>query len=100
MPQVKFRAKVETVRHVDNSIAYRCVRVPALKRSHCDMQAFRTDRNWGSYANSDLFLNMLNGAKKRAGVGDVIKLDAVPSAATVDESGFLAVVTIDLPNWR
>ena len=101
MPRVTFRAKVQPVTYMgEDTPRYSRIKVPQLTRAHCDMAAFRTDRNWGAYANSDLFLNMLNGAKKLIGVGEYIRLDEVPTGVTVDTSGFLAEVTFELPNWR
>jgi hypothetical protein len=94
MPDIKFRAKPETVYHMDESVAYVRVKVPALGRQHCDMAAFRRHRRYGSYANSDLFPSMLARAVRDSGVRDYIRLDQLPPAVTVDASGFLATVTI------
>ena len=96
MPQVSFKAKIDDIHYADGSLAYRMVKVPSLKRHHCDMQAFRSHRRFSSYANSDLFPSMLARAVKEAGVGSVIKTTAVPPCVTIDESGFLATVTIYL----
>lgn len=96
MPQVSFKAKIDDIHYADGSLAYRMVKVPALKRHHCDMGAFRSHKRFGSYANSDLFHSMLARAVKEAGVGQVIKTTAIPPCVTIDASGFLAVVTIEL----
>lgn len=96
MASVTFKAKIDDIHFADGSLAYRMLKVPALKRNHCDMSAFRSHRKFGSYANSDLFPAMLARAVKDAGVGAVIKLNSVPPCVTIDASGFLASVTIDL----
>ena len=93
---IKFKGKIETIYNADDSVAWRWVKVPKLERRHCDMVAFRDHPRYGAYANSDLFGNLLTRALKDAGVKDYIKLHDIPACATIDESGFLAVVTINL----
>ena len=100
MPTVTFRAKLENVFYADETLAYTCVKVPAIKHSHCDMNAFRNDKNFGSYANSDLFLGMVKGALKKLGVKEYIKLGELPQGVTVNTSGFIALVTIEVTSWR
>jgi hypothetical protein len=101
MARIEFKAKVQTVYNMDHSVAYRYVQVPAFDRKHCDMCAFRTHPKYGGLANSDLFQGILrrirderfpwsvNGAK-------AFKTDAVPDGVTLDESGFLATVTLNV----
>lgn len=92
-PMIQFRAKVQDFIYAGHDAPeYRYVDVPALKRSHYDMSAFRTHPRFGSYANSDLFPSML----KRAVPYKRIRLDQIPEGVTVDTSGFLALVTITL----
>jgi hypothetical protein len=93
---ITFRAKVKTVWHANDPdlAAWRYVDVPALARRHCDMNAFRRHPKYGSYANSDLFPNVL--ARIRRDVGETIRLDRIPANVTADESGFLAVVVISV----
>lgn len=94
MPAITFRAKAETVWNHDDTPAYRCVKVPAIQRRHCDMNAFRRHPKFGGLANSALFDSLLRRELKAAGVGEWLRLDQLPACATVDEGGFLAVVTI------
>jgi hypothetical protein len=96
MPTITFRAKVENIVYPDGTPAQSRVKVPTLTNRHCDMHAFRTDKKFGPYANSDLFPSVLARAVKALGVRDYIRLDQIPDAVTVDASGFLARVTIDL----
>ncbi|HEY9550590.1 MAG TPA: hypothetical protein VIR45_13925 [Kiloniellaceae bacterium] len=96
MPDIVFRAKVETIHNMDDTVAFRHVKVPNLARRHCDMAAFRADHRYSSYANSDLFPAMLGRAVKALGVGEHIRMDAIPSGVSVDTSGFLARVTITI----
>ena len=87
-----FRAKVKTVYNHDDTPAWRYVAVPVLARSHCDMHEFRTHAKYGGLANSDLFPNILS--RIRRDVGAEIRLDRIPANVKIDESGFLARVTI------
>lgn len=89
---ITFKGKVETLQYVDGSIASVRIKVPTLERRHCNMNAFRQHPKYGAYANSNLFPAML-AQIKRERLGDFIKLDAIPEGVTVDQSGFLAVVT-------
>ena len=71
------------------------VKVPEIKRIHCDMNAFRTSKKFGSYANSDLFLAMLKRFLRENNVPKIIEIDNLPDFVTV-KSGFMAVVEMDL----
>lgn len=96
MATITFRAKPETIHNVDGSVAYVRIKVPMLTRNHCDMHAFRTHSKFGNYANSDLFPSMLAKIKREV-LGDYIRMDyTLPSGVTVDTSGFLALVTIEV----
>ena len=94
MATISFKAKVETIYNMDDSIAYRRVKVPKLERKHCDMHAFRFSPKFGGIANSDLFPNALERLR-RDRLGDYIRLDKIPDGITVDESGFLTAVSFD-----
>jgi hypothetical protein len=96
MPNITFKAKIETIYNADDTVAWQWVKVPAIERRHCDMAAFRTDAKFGGYANSDLFTSMLKRALKEAGVQQHIKLHDLPANVTIDDSGFLARVTISI----
>lgn len=98
MPNVTFRAKVESVYNPDGeSVAFRMFKVPAIKRAHCDMDAFRRHARFGPYANSDMFPGLLRRQLAEQGIKETIRMDRLPACVSVDESGFLARVTIDLP---
>lgn len=95
MARIEFRAKVEAIYNMDDTVAYQRVKVPALERKHCDMAAFRRHPRYGGIANSDIFKNAL-AKLRRDRLGDYIRLDRIPDGVTVDTSGFLAVVTLDV----
>ena len=100
MARIEFRAKPVDVFNVDGSLAYRYIPVPALTRSHCDMNAFRQHPKYGGYANSDLFPGMLRRIRDNTFTWSVngakaFKLDAIPEGVTLDQSGFLARITFD-----
>lgn len=94
MPNITFKAKAEAVYYMDGSVHYHRIKVPKIERRHCDMNAFRTDKKFGPYANSDLFPALLRRAMKDANIPEHIRLDAVPESVEIDTSGFLAQVTI------
>ena len=71
------------------------VKVPVIKRSHCDMNLFRNSKTFGSYANSDLFLSMLARFMRENKVVKVVDIENPPSYCTV-KKGFMSVVSIDL----
>lgn len=82
MANITFKAKIESRR----------IKVPKLTRAHCDIAAFRSHPKFGAFANSDLFQSVLN----RAVPLKFIDLDAMPANVTVDTTGFLAIVTIQV----
>lgn len=97
MAKVTFKAKAETIRYADDSLAWRQIKVPKLGRKHCDMSAFRSHPKIGSFANSDMFPAILARHVKALGISERIRLDQpLPEGVTIDESGFLAVVTIEI----
>lgn len=97
MAGIQFKGKVREMRCADNSLAYRYVAIPELGRQHCDMAAFRSHPKYRDYANSDLFHGILARIKAKVfGPSNRLKLNAIPDGVDVDESGFLAVVTLDV----
>lgn len=72
------------------------VSVPELTRKHCDMDAFRRHPKYTSYANSDLFQNILVGIRRKVAPNGYLRLDRLPEGVSVDASGFLAKVTIEV----
>jgi hypothetical protein len=98
MLTIQFRAKIVTIYYTDDTIAYRRIKIPSIARHHCDMNAFRRSRKFGAYANSDLFLAMVTRALKENGIANFLRMGALPEGVAVDESGFLAGVTITLPD--
>jgi hypothetical protein len=95
--KIQFKAKVQTVFNMDDTPAYHYIAVPVFKRSHVDMNAARQHPKYGMLANSDMFPGVL--AKIRSGIvgGSLgIRMDRIPPNVTVDTSGFLANVVIDV----
>jgi hypothetical protein len=61
------------------------------------MSAFRRHPRYGSFANSDLFQNMLTRIRRDVfGTSDAVRLDRIPSGVLVDTSGFLATVSFEV----
>ena len=98
MATIKFKAKVRDVWDATGTtVDFRIVDVPDLTRKHCAMDEFRRHPKYGSYANSDLFPAMLRRIKMAiTKPGGWIKLDDLPDNVTVDASGFLAIVKIEV----
>ncbi len=96
---VVFKAKVQKVYNMDDTLAYEFVKLPKLSRSHVDMHKFRMSNQFGGYANSDLFIGLLGRAVTKAGVKEIIKLNELPPSVSVDASGFLAEVTIKVDGF-
>lgn len=97
---ITFRQKPEAIVNMDGTHAYDRVRIPVkIERRHCDMHAFRMHPKIGPYANSDFFPSVLARSLKEIGLeaGGYIRLDRVPAGVSVDTSGFLAKVTIEIP---
>ena len=73
--------------------------VPVFQRKHCDMAAFRVHPKYGSFANSDMFSNALARIRQDV-IGseyrNYLKLDSLPANVSVDQTGFLAMVTIEV----
>lgn len=93
---ITFRGKIESVYNPDDSLAWRYIKIPKIERRHCDMESFRRDSRFGGYVNSDLFGALLSRQFKERGIKETIRLDKIPDCVAIDESGFLARVTISL----
>ncbi len=95
MATIKFKAKVQTVFNMDDTVAYHYIQVPEFDRKHCDMQAFRQHPKYGGLANSDLFKGALAKIRREKFGGNPLRLDNIPAGVSVDTTGFLAVVTTE-----
>ena len=95
---IEFKAKPESVWFMgDDSPSYDRIKVPAISTRHCDMSYFRTKSKLAPYSNSDMFAGMINRALRNQGIGNYIRLDKpLPHGVTVDTSGFLARVFINI----
>lgn len=94
---ITFLGKPVEVYDTDGDLVRRSLKVPEIKRSHCDMAAFRQSRRFGPYANSDLFRGMVTRELRALGIGRTIDTNNPPDAVTLDESGFLVKATITFP---
>jgi hypothetical protein len=99
IPTIKFKAKVKTCHYTDESKTFEFIEIPkSLGKRHCDMSAFRCHSYFSSYANSDFFTGILGRYLKSIGITKgYFRLDDLPQNVTVDNSKFLAVVTISVP---
>lgn len=97
MARITFKGKPITVYNADNTVAYRTIKIPVFARNHCDMAAFRKHPKYGGIANSDLFPNALARIRRDVfGNREDLRLDRMPEGVSVDLSGFLTVITIDV----
>ena len=81
--KVTFKAKAQ-----DN-----LVKRPTLTRSHVNMQEARQSKEFGAYANSGLFLAMLNRAAKH--LPTYFDLQDLPEGVTA-KPGFLTEITFEV----
>lgn len=102
---IVFRAKIQETPYTDGTLASRRIPVPTLTTKHvADMNRARQSKRFGDYANSDLFPSMVRREAEKAGcvrIGDTLRVDLLrplPDGITVDASGFLATVTIRIPD--
>jgi hypothetical protein len=98
MPTVHFKAKIEALTYVDGTSAGERIKVPEIKSHHWDRESFRRAPRYSSYVNSDLMPGLVRRAIQALGVREYLHLDALPQGVDVDRSGFLAQVTITLPD--
>lgn len=95
-PTLTFRGKPEPIWH--GEVRRLRLKVPEIKRGHCDMQAFRNSREFGGYANSDLFLGILARKLRALAIPAYLYADdPLPVGVAIDTSGFLWSVTITFP---
>jgi hypothetical protein len=91
---IEFRTKPQEVYYGETLRRY--VKVPELTTRHCDMNAFRCSRRFGSYANSTLFSALLARAVKAMGIENRIWEEQTIAGVEIDKTGFLWVVKITL----
>lgn len=96
MATIKFKGKVQTVKNVDGTFAYSYIKVPCLETKHCNMHEFRVHKEYGCSANSYFFTSILADISEKIFPCGKLRLDAVPTNVTVNESSFLATVTINV----
>lgn len=96
MARISFKAKTQEIQDLRDKTWRSSVRVPRIKKSHCDMEAFRRHKRYRAYANSDLFEGMINGYVKRLFPDGWVRLDELPPGVEVF-AGFLVTVNIEIP---
>jgi len=104
MATVTYKTKLQALHNMDDTIDYHYVIVPKIKRNHCNMQEFSRHLKYNGFSNSDLFLGMVNGAIRQMArrfwtdrtENHMFVINELPDNVTVNTSGFLAIVTIEL----
>lgn len=98
MAKITFKTRIEMVYNMDETPYGEAFKIPNIKTSHCDMNAFRTHSEFGSYANSVLFLQILSRHLKRLGLpaGQYVYIDKLPKNVTIKRTDFLSIVTIEV----
>lgn len=96
MAKIEFKAKVKVVYMMEGEVAYNYVKVPVFTRNHCDMSAFRQHPKYGGWANSDLFPGIINRVRREKFKNNILNFSEIPEGVVVDDSGFLAKVTIEV----
>ena len=96
MATITFKAKINSVYTHDDKLSYGYIKVPIFKKHHCDMNAFRQHRKYGSFVNSNIFNNLLARLHRQYFPQGILKLHNIPDGVAVDSSGFLTTVTIEV----
>jgi hypothetical protein len=97
-PTLTFKTKIKQMYSPEGEKLYRYIEPPAFTRKHCDMHSFRTSRDYGGIANSTLFPGALKQLQARSGLTGVVNIDAsLPDNVVIDDTKFLAVVTLTVP---
>jgi hypothetical protein len=80
------------------------IKLPSNLAAKIDRQSFHKCPEWSSYSNSDLLPSMVLNAMLKAGQvhrsGDDCRIMVDAKGVTVDRSGFLADITIEVGSWR
>ena len=96
---LEFKSKVKQYNYTDGTPGRQFYNVPAFTRNHCSsLQAFRTSKRFGGFANSDFFPGILCGTVRNLGIGSRLYVDSIPEFVQIDTSGFLSVITITIPD--
>lgn len=97
MARITFKVKpVKEIMPDDTDSGVHILYVPEFTRKHCDMAAFRTHPKFGGMANSTLFPSVLKRVRKDVAPWGHIRTDAVPLNVTIDRTGFLWSVEVDV----
>lgn len=96
MATIQFKAKIKTIYNMDDTEAYKRIKIPVLKKAHCDMNAFRVHPKFGGFANSDLFPNILARISRDVAKDGYIRLDKLPDNVSLDYGGYLTTVKIEV----
>jgi hypothetical protein len=90
---ITFKTKIQKLHEGDGSVSLIVNYKRNLSRHDCNLRP-----NEHTYYNSDLFLGMLQRAYSTATNGkEWARIASLPESVKVDASGFLATVTVTLP---
>ena len=95
--RITYKGKLRRTVYADGTLAYEYVTVPKLTEKHCDMRAASQHPKYGMWASSTLFPGQLAGIKRRYFPKGEVRLNDLPDGVNVNTSGYLAVVTVDVP---
>lgn len=98
MARITFKAKPRDIWNATGeTVEFTTIAVPVLKRSHCDMAAFRCHRKYGGFANSDMFPAMLARIRRDIfGGRDWFKLESPPEGVTIQPGSLLYSFTVEV----
>lgn len=89
---ITFKTKAVPL-HTENGEVVESYKIPELKTSHCDMNAFRRHERYGGIANSQLFPGALRRISQDLSRSGWLRSDRLPENVHIKQ-GYLAVVTI------
>ena len=93
MSRIVVKCKVSKTVNSDNYF----IKLPTIKRHHCEIETFRNNPNYSGIINSELFEiavrrevnKLLKGAK-------LLRTDLLPECVTIKEMKFISEVTINI----
>lgn len=91
MPKITIKTKL-----IDCPFRGKYYRIPKIKHTHCDMPAFRTSAKFGGWANSDMFLLLIERELRAIHMtGEVLPV-TFPDCVTIEKGRLLDTITIEL----
>jgi len=90
MAKIQFKTKI-----LKDQFGIEYIKIPKIKRIHCDINSFDKNPKFRPFTNSSLFDSMIQRELRKMGIEGLKEIKDLPSYITV-ERGFLSTITINL----